>query len=58
MTLEGGRGRRARNRAVAHYQAALDLLPDSDEKRALWWDAWRLAAGLPPREWTYLCSGE
>lgn len=48
----------ARRRAVQHYQAALDLVPASAAKQAVWREAWRLAAGLPPVEWTYLCSNE
>lgn len=48
----------ARRRSVAHYQAALDLMPDSTFKRKTWRDAWRLAAGLHPLDWTYLCSNE
>lgn len=48
----------ARRRAVKHYQATLDLMPTSAAKRTVWREAWRLAAGLPPVEWTYLCSDE
>lgn len=47
----------ARRAALRHYQAALDRLTATDPAlaRAVWRDAWRLRAGLPPRDTRFVC---
>ncbi|MBX6364884.1 MAG: hypothetical protein IRZ00_13525, partial [Gemmatimonadetes bacterium] len=45
----------ARRSALRHYQRALDLLPRGAAARAVWREAWRLRAGLPPMHTVFVC---
>ncbi|HET9982369.1 MAG TPA: hypothetical protein VFQ38_02225 [Longimicrobiales bacterium] len=45
----------ARRAALRHFQQALDLLPPGPTARAVWREAWRLRAGLPPVHTVFVC---
>lgn len=46
---------RARRKALEHYRATLELTDDREVARAIWEDAWRLAAGLPLERTRFVC---
>ena len=45
-----------RRGAIAHFRAYLDETPDSPEAAAVWREAWRLLAGLPPSPIHFACT--